>query len=1805
MPDSGQGFTSGSNCPPSNQIAIIGMGCRLPGAPDPARLWELLRQGGNAITEIPVDRFSVDEFYDPRPATPGKMMSRFGGFLEKIDEFDADFFGISPREAACMDPQQRVLMEVAWEAFEDAGLTLEQTPDLTAGVFMGVITSDYWDRQSNQPRGLDVHTVGGSTRGGNAGRISYALNFRGLSVAVDAACSSSLVAVHLAVQSLRAGSCDVALAGGVNMILNPDHAIGFSQGLMMAPDGQCKAFDARADGYVRSEGAAVVMLKPLAKALADGDRVHAVICGSAVSNDGHGETFMAPQAAGQITALRTAYEDAGVDPSSVAYVEAHGTGTNVGDPVEITALDAVLGEGRTAERPLLVGSVKTNIGHTEGAAGAAGLIKVVLCLKHGWIPASLNFETPNPAIPWEALRIQVADHGQAWPQGTPRRAGVSSFGITGTNVHVVVGQAPAMLNEERGKDVPAVAVLPISARSEAALEELAARYRGMVAQATSDASLLEICRAAALRRTHHDHRLALLCSSREDVVAKLDAYREDGWAEGVYRWNPDDDSDLADGPEHKTVWIFPGQGTQWVGMGRDLLAAEPVFAEAIAACQSAMGRYVDWSLTAELTADEASSRLDMIDVAQPVIFAFQVALAALWRSQGFEPDMLVGHSMGEVAAAHVAGILSLEDAVRIICGRSRLVRSISGKGAMAAVDLSPVEARKLAEAYPGQVSLAVYNAPVSCVVAGAPQAITAIVDGLTERGLFGRRVRVDIASHCPQVDPLREDLLRLADPIQPRPGRVPMWSTVTGHQVRGEELGPQYWADNLRKPVLFADVVQKLAANGFDTFVEFSPHPTLTGAVQQNLQHVKRPGTVVGVISRELPGCVASLAAVAELYAAGRTIDWVRLFPHRGRPVELPTYPWQRERHWKDAFPRDAAHTTRSGGAIRTSGGLRHPLIGTFLEMAPGRHYVWDFELDLRRLPYLSQHCVHGMPVLPGAAYHELALAAAEQICGEDSFRVEDLHLDRARFLPAETPVRMQLRCEPADGGDVLSWQCFAAEDGGNEWVRLAAAAIHADGSSRSGEPVTLPDPAEFPELLDVEEHYAASRHRGIVQSGPFQGIAWLRRAPGHVLAQLSIHDDIASELDGYLLHPALLDSALQPLMALLQDEGSAQDTYLPVTTRRFCGPGRPKPDEALWCHVVRTSPADQRDLVEGNITIVDARGRCILAIEGFQLQRLGSDLPEVLEHKARRLLFGVEWTPLESLSSPETDEGTYLVVDDGRHGEQIHAQLAKRGAVALMVGRATRPRTATDRTLDVGSVSAWERLITEQIHAGRWPLRGVIYVCEPAEPAEVGSRQLEDGFGIVCLVQALAATATATLPRLWIVTCGGQAVVESDTNVAPARTATWGLGRVIRYEHPDLRCSLVDLPVDPGEDDLHALCAEIATGGSEDELALRMSRRYACRLRPQALPDSSKDLPIRPDATYLIAGGLSGVGLLSAEWLIGRGARHLVLTGRTGVPQHATARIKAMSAAGAEVRVFSVDISHRAAVADLLGIISQEMPPLRGIINSAVVLDDATLVKLNRNRFFSVMPPKVDGSWHLHELTRDLPMDFFVLYSSAASLIGSPGQGNYAVANAYVDGLAHHRRGLGLPALGINWGHWRNTGRVAKADRDLRLEERGFAGFEPHDAFAILGQLLTNPPAQASVMSFHPPTWIQHYPALRTCSLFQDLDTSADAGSEQPEFIRATVADHDADRAHQALVAYLCAKVAAIVNLPTERVQARSRLHRLGVDSLMAVQLRNRIAADLEVTLPLATFLQHRTIAQLARVLLDQLVPMESADLI
>ncbi len=1132
-------------------IAIIGIGCRFPGGVNsPGSFWELLKNEVDAIREIPSSRMNVEALYDPRPATPGRIMTHWGGFLEDIDQFDASFFGLSPREAERLDPQQRLILEVAWEAMEDAGEPIGTATTLNGGVFVGCWLNDFEGRLFSDPDQIDFYMTTGSGRYSIVGRLSYFLGMQGPSISVDTACSSSLVAIHLACQSLRNQECAVALAGGTNVILQPSITIAYSQSRMMAPDGRCKFGDARGDGYVRSEGAALVVLKRLSDAIADHNPIYAVIRGSAINNDGRSSGFLTtPGGAGQEDLLRKAYQNAHCSPGQVQYVEAHGTGTRAGDPVEIQALGAVLQQDRPAGKFCQIGSVKTNFGHTEGAAGVAGLIKVALSLKNRYIPASLHFQEPNPAVDWDELPIRIQAKGGDWPaHDGPAIAGVSAFGIAGTNAHIVLQEAPVLVSAPdqplpQPDQVPdgTVYLLPLSARSPSALRDFVQSLQEFL-KGQESLSLYDLGFTASRRRTHTECRTSFAAASLQNLDEQCTLFLEDWQAERF---------SLVEPVKRKILFIFPGQGSQWIGMGTRLMEKEPVFRAALERCSRIMEPLTGWSLIEILHSQEIKTRLEQIDFIQPALFAMQVALAEQWRAWGIQPDAVAGHSMGEVAAAYIAGAIQLEDAVRVICRRSLLMKTVSGKGAMISVDLSLEDSQAAIAGYEDKISIAVSNSPRSTVLSGDPVAIEAVSLTLKSRNVLFRQVKVDVAAHSPQMEALRPLLEQSLAGLQPHATTIPIYSTVTTHLEEGSAFDIAYWGRNLRQPVLFSSVLKQALDQGFDTVIEISPHPVLLSAVQQGFE-IFKPGSDTTFAA--LPSARRNedeqsilLQSLGKLYELGHPIDWSLIYPRKGAFVKLPTYRWQRERFWLKEAEIGARVAARHSAH----------LLGTHFETPnqPGVQ-IWQSTLSLETMPYLKDHQVSGTVLMPAAGFVEIALEAAAVL--NTALSVEGIEFSEALSLQAGSTYLLQLVLNPDRSFEIIS-----RREDLSEWTH------HAAGLLRAG-----PDPASLPRDFGIDpstpdadrrpgsEHIHAMRTRGLDYGPAFQAVTAFSRNDTQVIGQLQLPDSLA--LGEQVIHPAVLDACFQLLVASLDPSDAPGDAFLPTKIGHLTILARPRSDAVI-----------------------------------------------------------------------------------------------------------------------------------------------------------------------------------------------------------------------------------------------------------------------------------------------------------------------------------------------------------------------------------------------------------------------------------------------------------------------------------------------------------------------------------------------------------------------------------------------------------------------------------------------------------------
>ncbi len=1048
-------------------VAIVGMSCILPGGIDsPAALWTFLCEGREGICEVPPDRWNNDAVYDPDPGTPGKTPTRRGGFVADIGAFDPAFFGISPREAAVMDPQQRMLLETAWRALEDAGVGVERISGSRTGVYIGISHSDYHGIQKFGRLEIDVHTSTGGALSIAANRLSHRFNLRGPSLSVDTACSSSLVALDIACSALRSGECDMALVGGVNAILTPDVTITFSRASMLSPDGRCKAFDARANGYVRGEGAAVVVLKPIARALADGDRIHAIIRSTAVNQDGQTTTITVPSLTAQVEMLHEVCRRGAIEPGQIGYVEAHGTGTPVGDPIEAEAIGTVFGKPRAGIAPCLVGSIKTNIGHLEPAAGLAGLIKASLCVKNGSIPPHLHFETPNPNIRFSELGIEVCRELTPFPdRSIPRMAAVNSFGFGGTNACAVVQQPPTRLrNPDRGSESAWPLLLPVSAANRNSLEAMTGELADRIA--ASNISLADAAGTLALRRSHLEHRMVAIANSREDAVTRLRSFAskepQAGVLSGRRRIEP------------RIAFVFTGQGAHWWAMGRGLLECDPVFRKTVEECDEAFRALSGPSIIAELTANEEKSRLDQTIFAQPATFALQLGLAARWKEWGIIPAAVVGHSIGEMAAACIAGALAFADAIKVVHHRSRLQEQVRLQGGMAAIGLSAKEVGKILDETRCGLEIAAVNTPELVTVAGSKSELERLLAefALSRRDVFTRMLHVDYAFHSRQMDPFESELRASLEGItSSRPG-IRMFSTVTGRCVEADELTADYWWRNMRCPVLFQDAVEAAIEEGFNTFVELGAHPALAGPVRSCLAHRGREGTVVASLHREERDQDAISKALAELHVGGVAVAWDNVVPDHWNFAEFPGQRFEKSLFWAES---EEARAARFDGPV-------HPLLGYRLKTSTP---TWQAHVSSKMPRFLGDHSVGGTVVFPAAGYVELILAAGHELLGELPWEIEDISFHDALVLAPQSSALLQTSVDMGRGVVEVTSR-FRGRDGG--WDRRASARIRTWSGPEPKLKPWLPK-IEPPVHFERARFYQQLRFEGHDFGPAFQGV--------------------------------------------------------------------------------------------------------------------------------------------------------------------------------------------------------------------------------------------------------------------------------------------------------------------------------------------------------------------------------------------------------------------------------------------------------------------------------------------------------------------------------------------------------------------------------------------------------------------------------------------------------------------------------------------------------------------------------------------
>ena len=1800
-------------------IALVGIGCRFPAAADgPQALWAALMAGLDGVGEVGPERWSVEQHYHPRRGVPGKTATRWAGLVEGIDRFDCEFFGISPREAATMDPQQRLLLQVCWEALEDAGQRPAAWRQRPVGVFVGGFTLDYMLLQLGglDLCGVEPHTATGSMMTLLANRLSYVFGFTGPSMAIDTACSSSLVAVHLACRSLASGECEMAVAGGVNALLTPSYTVAESRAGMLSPSGRSRAFDAAADGYTRGEGAGLVVLKTLARAQADGDLIYAVIRATAVNQDGHNEGLTVPSGEAQMALMRGALAAAGVAPGEVIYAEAHGTGTPVGDPIEARAIGTVLREGRNGRPDCLLGSIKTNIGHTEAAAGVAGLIKTAQVLHHRQVPPHLHLRRVNPAIPMAKLRLELPLVARALPEQGLLHACVNSFGFGGTNAHAVLDTAPAPGLPPAALPTPARAapvwVLPLSSRHGSTLAAMAA---GFAAQLLADGDdedggtrrLADICHSAARHRDHLAVRACAIGRSRAELVNALQALAaspadgdgaHSGLVQGQAALESSDESPRAHphqgGPGHtpdgrsagapRLVFTYTGMGPQWSAMGHQACAEDPVFAAALDEVLDVFQRQ-GVPLRQAWFAAEADSRMAETEVAQPANFALQVALTTWLAQHGVTPDAVVGHSAGEPAAAWAAGALSLDDAVRVVWARSRWQQTTTGQGRMLAVGLGEAAAlAEIAAVGDASLSLAAINSPAAVTIVGSPEGTAALQARLETAGHFVRMLQVRVPYHSAYMDPLREPLLADLVGLQPQAARVPLWSTVSGEQLDGRELDAAYWWQNVRQPVRFEAVTRALRqALPEADWIEVGPHPVLAQSLRETAaaEPAAAPPRCWPTLRRAEDETLALRRLLATLHTHGHGIDWEAV-NGRGAFVRLPRRAWRDTRHWNE-LPQTQAQRT---------GVPEHPLLARRLDTPQP---TWEADLLAPRLAYLEDHCLQGATVFPGAGYVSMALHAARSLYGAlDAVAFADIRFERALYLNADETRTLRLSIDPDSQRFNIASRPLA--DAHARWERHCSGRLRLSQNLDRGATDLAALQARCNRAVTADACYRHFRGLGLEYGPSFQGIQALWQGPNEALARLVVPEGVAGQLADYDVHPAVLDVCFQTLAAALPMDGGDSLVYMPTGVKE----GRKYRDlqRTMWVHARISEP--DRDGLAGDIRLYDDAGQPVVEIDACTARALGGQAQAAVAQR----LYEPRWLPQPLPDGPPTAEpGLWLIYG---------------GAPALADAVALALREQDQQTLQLQanvldglSRGTW---LSRLAHAGG-ALRGVIHL-DASAPGNDPGTDIERGCLVtLALVQALAehgaAQPVATPPRLWLVTRATQAVAGHAVE-HPMAAAMWGLGRVIGHaEHVGLWGGLIDLPAQPPGGLLPGLgveaspwpaegrqiAAECLAGDSgHDETAWREGRRYVAQLAECNAQATLPHAPaLRQDASYLITGGLGALGLASAAWLVQRGARHLLLVGREALPPRQTwadphlpaalaekvAAVRALEAEGAHVRIDVADVGDAASLAALLHRHAEGCwPPLRGVIHSAGVARPRLLAEMDAAEFCSVLPAKVLGAWNLHHALRDTPLDFFVLYSSVASQVVSMGQGNYAAANACLDALAHWRRAQGLPALSIGWGPWGDVGMATQLDLVKFFHDRGLYPMTSSQGTAALGALMAGRVAHAVVLGARWQTVAETSPLSRAAPLIRALvaeearadgQTTGSGGTVRA--LRALLAEEpEAEKRRELLVDGLRRLVCRVMRLGDSELGPDDAFNSRGMDSMMAIEVKNRIEHELAV---------------------------------
>ncbi len=2077
-------------------IAIIGIGSRFPGADNTESFWQLIKNGVDAITEVPKERWNIDFYYDCDPHKPNKANTRWGGFLKNIDQFEPQFFGISPREATVIDPQQRLLLEVSYEALEDAGQIPEKLTRQPVGVFIGIGTHDYsilmWQKPVNE--GLATTGTGNCIA---ANRISYVFDFKGPSIAVDTACSSSLVSVHLACQSIWSGESTLALAGGVNVLLLPTLTVGFSKGGFLSPDGRCKSFDAEANGYVRSEGAGIVILKPLSQAQAEGDSIYAVIRGSALNQDGSTNGMAAPNPQAQETVLRQAYRQARIEPSQVQYIEAHGTGTKVGDRMELQALGAVMAENRPLGDYCLIGSVKSNIGHAETAAGIAGLIKVALCLHHQQIPPSLHCQQPNPSVDWDKLKLRVQQNLTPWYKGeNPAIAGINSFGFGGTNAHLVLQEVPQLLTNKNKKnaDYP-LQILTLSAKSENALKELVQRYQNFLLS-HPEINLTDFCYTLNNKRQKFNHRLALVADILSDLHQQLELFINEKENHNYHK--------VTNNKTPQIVFLFTGQGSQYVNMVKQLYQTEPTFRKTLNRCFKILKPYLSESISKIIFPSKkkekyATDKINETAYTQTALFAIEYSLAKLWMSWGIKPTVLLGHSVGEYVAACLAGVFSLEDGLKLIAARGKLMQKLPSGGAMLVVLASLELVTEVINPYKKKVTIAAINSKNNIVISGKQEVIKKLVTELTAKNIKTTQLKVSHAFHSPLMKPMLKEFKKVAAKITYHVPKIELFSNITGEIISEEIATPEYWCKHILASVNFAASINNLQKKGYQIFLEIGAKPTLLGMAKESLN--TDDILLLPSLRFNTDDWQQMLSSLAQLYLHNVKVNWDNFYQYSSPQIlHLPSYPFQRQSYWwKDAkLQEDSLQDYQNF--------VTHPLLGQKI-VTNSDETIFQLEISKDNPAYLKDHIVLDKVILPATAYLEMIYAAGSYMYKSDKLILKDFHIEAPLILSDKKTIKIVINSD-------YKVEIFSLTDN-SQFTTLHASGNIINQTINNYNLLDFSTLNNSKQEINVSEYYQQMEKQGLKYGKSFQGIKQLWVQEKQAIGKIELPLDLGEELSNYHLHPVLLDSCLQVLGASFNEE-EKNNTYLPIALEslEIFSPCIP----IVWSQVkVKSSNNSQNKLVD--ITLFNQKGEPIAQLNGLLLKYVNQKLEN--KEDLKDWLYELNWQQKPLINQNKNIEiNSWLIFADNRGLAEELTNLLKQASkkcILVFAGANYHKIDHDNYYLNPNNSEDFKQLFQDIDN-----YQGILHLWGLDSDISSENCQIEKIQNTNCasILNLIKFCNTSQVNRLWLVTKRSQSLHQK--NLQPQQASVWGLGKVINLEYPQLNCTCLDLETE----DTQLFYDELCFSDRENQIAYFQNNRYVARLikhqsqtenkplqlqiseygvldnlstipmthnspkmgeveiqvygagvnfrdvlnalgmlqeflekmgfknaaeipfggecagkivrvgaavkglkigdeviavcalgslasfvtvnaqfvviKPQQLsfieaatipttfltayyglyyqaklqkeerilihaaaggvgqaavqlaqlsgaeiyatasenkwdflkslglkyvmnsrsldfaeeikqytenvdvilnslngefiPKSleilsnngrfveigkigiwqesevknkkpnigyfpfdlleisqqnpalinsllnelmqlfatgklkplphqvfpledaavafrtmaqakhigkivitipqpnSLDTLIKQGCSYLITGAMGALGLQVAEWLISKGATHLILIGRNKNQE----KIKQLENKGAEISFIEADVTNFEQVEQII----QSYGNIKGIVHAAGVLRDRLIPNLTWEEFEQVTNPKIQGAWNLHYLTKGLPLDFFICFSSIVSVIGSVGQANYAAANAFLDGLAHYRHQLGLPSLTVNWGAWADAGMAATKEEDKqKWDNLGITTINAEQGFYILEQLLIKNLNQVGVIKVNWSEFLNKTRQNLDLSYFEKLllKTKSEKVTNSP-FIKQ-LATVNVDERQNFILNIICSQLAKVLGFSSpDNIDSDTNFSDLGMDSLMAVELKNSLQNSLEIPLETNILFDYPTVSSLANYLLPLLPEIE-----